>query len=155
MLLLSSDLAANLAGRAYGAPNQLRSSPPISAPRPVLRWLPYLFAAGAILWLVNLTQTAALAASPVGREQLIQTLVNTGLTQNAPAFLFVYFVLVFMFEATAAGMHGAAFYGLRGKKWWGWVVAVIVAGAWSLVLIGIPVFILLLQRQTREAYGVR
>ncbi len=121
----------------------------------MLRWLPYLFAAGAIFWLVNLTQTAALAASPVGRDQLIQTLVNTGLTQNASAFLFAYFFAVFLFETTAAVLHGAAFYGLRGKRWWGWVVAVIVAGAWSLVLIGIPVFILLLQRQTREAYGVR
>jgi hypothetical protein len=35
------------------------------------------------------------------------------------------------------------------------VVAVIVAGAWSLVLIGIPVFVFLLQRQTRKAYGVQ
>ena len=132
----------------------MRSSPPSPAPSPWLRWLPYVFAAGAIFWLVNLTQTAALAASPVGRGQLEQTLVNTGLTQNASAFLFVYFAAVFMLEATAAGLHGAAFYGLRGMRWWGWVVAVIVAGAWSLVLIGIPVFVFLLQRQTRKAYGV-
>jgi hypothetical protein len=120
----------------------------------VLRWLPYLFAAGAIFWLVNVTQTAALAASPVGRGQLEQTLVNTGLTKNASAFLVIYFAAVFTFEVTAAGLHGAAFYGLRGRKWWGWLIAVIVAGAWSLVLIGIPVFVFLLQRQTRKAYGV-
>ena len=133
----------------------MRSSQPTTAPSPLVRWLPFLFAAGAIFWLVNLTQTAALAASPVGRDELIQTLANTGLTQNASAFLAIYFVAVFMFEATAAGLHGAAFYGLRRKRWWGWVVAVIVAGAWSLVLIGIPVFVYLLQRQTRAAYGVR
>jgi len=132
----------------------LRSSPPTAAPRPVYRWLPYLFAAGAIFWLVNLAQTGALAASPVGRGQLEQTLVNTGLTQNASALLAIYFVTVLMFEATLAGLHGAAFYGLRGMRWWGWVVAVIVAGAWSLVLIGIPVFVFLLQRGTRQAYGV-
>lgn len=132
----------------------MRSSPPSPAPSPVLRWLPYLFAAGAIFWLVNVTQTAALAASPVGRGQLEQTLVNTGLTKNASAFLVIYFAAVFTFEVTAAGLHGAAFYGLRGKKWWGWLIAVIVAGAWSLILIGIPVFIFLLQRQTRKAYGV-
>jgi hypothetical protein len=116
--------------------------------------LPFLFAAGAIFWLVNLTQSAALAASPVGRGQLEQTLVHTGLTQNASAFLVIYFAAVFMFEATAAGLHGAAFYGLRSRRWWGWVVAVIVAGGWSLVLIGIPVFVFLLQRQTRKAYGI-
>jgi hypothetical protein len=132
----------------------LTSNPPTPAPSPLLRWLPFLFAAGAIFWLVNLTQTAALAASPVGRGQLEQTLVNTGLTQNASAFLVIYFAAVFMFEATAAGLHGAAFYGLRGRRWWGWVIAVIVAGGWSLVLIGIPVFVFLLQRQTRKAYGI-
>ena len=132
----------------------MRSSPPSPSPSPWIRWIPYLFAAGAIFWLVNVTQTAALAASPVGRGQLEQTLINTGLTQNASAFLAIYFAAVFMFELTAAGLHGAAFYGLRAMRWWGWVVAVIVAGAWSLVLIGIPVFVFLLQRQTRKAYGV-
>ena len=132
----------------------MRSSPPVATPRPVLRWLPYLFAAGAIFWLVNLAQAAALAAAPVGRAQLEQTLVNAGITQNSTALLTVYFVAVFLFEGTAAGLHGAAFYGLRAKRWWGWVVAVIVAGAWSLVLVGIPVLVFLLQRQTRQAYGV-
>ena len=132
----------------------MRSSPPSPAPSPLLRWLPYLFAAGAIFWLVNLTQTAALAASPVGRGQLEQTLANAGLTQNASAFLVIYFAAVFTFEVTAVGLQAAAFYGLRGRRWWGWVVAVIVAGGWSLLLIGIPVFVFLLQRQTRQAYGV-
>ena len=132
----------------------MRSSPPSPSPSPWLRWIPYLFAAGAIFWLVNITQAAALAASPVGRAQLEQTLINAGLRQNPSVFLVIYFAAVFMFELTAAGLHGAAFYGLRAKRWWGWVVAVIVAGAWSLVLIGIPVFVFLLQRQTRKAYGV-
>ena len=132
----------------------MSGSPPGPPPSPWIRWLPYLFAAGAIFWLVNLTQIAALAASPVGRSQLEQTLINTGLRQNASVFLVIYFAAVFMFEITAAGLHSAAFYGLRAMRWWGWVVAVIVAGAWSLVLIGIPVFVFLLQRQTRKAYGV-
>lgn len=121
----------------------------------MIRWLPYLFAAGAIFWLVNLTQSAALAAAPVGRAQLEQTLVSAGLTHSAPAFLVVYFVVLFVFQGTAAILHGAAFYGLRSMRWWGWVVAVIVAGAWSLVLVGIPILVFLLQRQTRQAYGVR
>lgn len=114
-----------------------------------------MFAAGAIFWLVNLTQSAALAAAPVGRAQLEQTLVSAGLTHNASTFLTIYFAIVFTFQVLAAVMHGAAFYGLRATRWWGWVVAVIVAGAWSLVLIGIPVFVFLLQRQTRQVYGVR
>jgi hypothetical protein len=133
----------------------LRSSPPAPAVSPWLRRLPYLFAAGAIFWLVNLTQSAALAAAPAGRAQLENTLISAGLTRNASAFLAVYFVIVFAFEAIAAGLHGAAFYGLRSRRWWGWVVAVIVAGAWSLVLVGIPVLVVLLRRQTRQAYGVQ
>jgi len=132
----------------------LRSTGPAPQPGAFLRWLPYLFGAGAIFWLVNLAQSAALAAAPVGRAQLEQTLTNAGLTVNVPAFLVVYFAVVFVFEITAAGLHGAAFYGLRSMRWWGWVVAVVVAGAWSLVLIGIPVLVYLLQRRTRQAYGV-
>ena len=133
----------------------MRSPDPASVPSPFLRWLPYLFGAGAIFWLVNLTQSAALAAAPVGRAQLVQTLIHAGLTSNASAFLVIYFAVVFVFEATAAGLHGAAFYGLRSRRWWGWVLAVIVAGAWSLVLVGIPVLVFLLQRRTRQAYGVQ
>ena len=133
----------------------LRSNPPATTRSPVLRWLPYLFGAGAIFWLVQLTQTAALAAAPVGRDQLQQTLVNSGLTHDVPAVLVMYFAAVFAFEVTAVGLHGAAFYGLRSMRWWGWVVAVIVAGAWSLLIVGIPVLVFLLQRQTRGAYGVR
>jgi hypothetical protein len=128
---------------------------PPSPPRsPVIRWLPYLFAAGAIFWLVNLTQSAALAAAPVGRAQLEQTLVSAGIAHNASSFLVIYFAIVFVFQGMAVALHGAAFYGLRAMRWWGWVLAVIVAGGWSLVLVGIPVFVFLLQRQTRQAYGV-
>lgn len=121
---------------------------------PLIRRLPYLYAAGAIFWLVNLTQSAALAAAPVGRAQLEQTLAAAGLTRSASSLLVVYFVIVFVFQASAVVLHGAAFYGLRARRWWGWVVAVIVAGAWSLVLVGIPILVFLLQRQTRQAYGV-
>ncbi|HEV2413708.1 MAG TPA: hypothetical protein VGX27_02805 [Candidatus Dormibacteraeota bacterium] len=132
----------------------MRNPTPAPVRSPVLRWLPYLFAAGAIFWLVQLTQSAALAAAPVGRAQLEHTLIAAGMTQNTAALLVVYFAAIFVFEATAAGLHGAAYYGLKAMRWWGWVVAVIVAGAWSLLLVGIPVLAFLLQRQTRQAYGV-
>lgn len=103
---------------------------------------------------MQLTQTAALAAAPVGRAQLEQTLIDSGMTHNVSSLLVIYFAVIFVFLVTAAALHGAAFYGLRAMRWWGWVIAVIVAGAWSLLLIGIPVFAFLLQRQTRQSYGV-
>lgn len=123
-------------------------------PNRYLRWLPYFFAAGAIFWLVQLTQAAALAAAPVGRDQMVHNLMNAGFTHNPSSALTVYFVMVFFFEISAVLLHGAAYYGLKRLRIWGWIFAVIAAGAWSLVLIGIPVLVFLLQRQTRQAYGV-
>jgi hypothetical protein len=120
-----------------------------------MRWLPFLFAAGAVFWLVQITQAAAMVAAPVGRDRLAQTLINAGITHDVSAVLTAYLVAIFALEAIAAGLHGAAYYGLRRKRPWGWIVAVLVAGAWSLVIVGIPVFAFLLQRKTREAYGVR
>ena len=133
----------------------LNPQPSVPATSPYLRYLPYLFALGAVFWLVNLTQSAAVAAAPVGRAQLEQTLVNAGLSHSAGSALVVYFAVLLMFQATAAGVHGVAFYGLRARRWWGWVVGVLVAGAWSLVVVGIPVLVFMLRRQTRQAYGVQ
>lgn len=131
----------------------MRSTPQPAA-NPWIRWLPYLFAAGAVFWLVELTQSAAMAAAPVGRAQLEQTLVNSGITHDTSTVLVVYLATILGFQGAAAALHGAAYFGLRARRWWGWVVAIIVAGAWSLLLIGIPVLAFLLQRRTREAYGV-
>ncbi|HEY0829895.1 MAG TPA: hypothetical protein VGE99_02055 [Candidatus Dormibacteraeota bacterium] len=134
----------------------MRTSPPAGqASSGFVRWLPFLFAAGAVFWLVQITQAAAMVAAPVGRDRLAQTLANAGITHDVTAVLTAYLALIFAFEAIAAGLHGAAYYGLRRKRPWGWIVAVLVAGAWSLVIVGIPVFVFLLQRKTREAYGVR
>ena len=111
-----------------------------------LRWLPYLFAAGAVFWLIELTQFAAVVAAPAGREQLRQALLTAGIT-NVNTMLTV-------LEVAAVALHGAAYYGLRAYRAWGWVVAVIVAAAWSLLLVGIPVLVFLLRRPTRQAYGI-
>ena len=134
----------------------MKSSPPSGppTPNPRLRLLPYLFAAGAIFWLVELTQSAARAAAPVWRDQVQQALVHAGITRNVTTVLVVYLAVILLFQATAAALHGAAYYGLKRLRAWGWVVAVIVAGAWSLILVGIPVLVLLFRRQTREAYGI-
>jgi hypothetical protein len=53
-------------------------------------------------------------------------------------------VMVFFFGLSAAALHGAAYYGLRSRKDWGWITAVIVSAGWSLVVVGIPVLVFLL-----------
>jgi hypothetical protein len=121
---------------------------------PVFRLLPYLFAAGAVFWLVQLTQFAAVLASPVGRDEVRQALVDAGVTQNLDSVLVVEAILVGFLQVVAAALHGTAFYGLRGYRDWGWVFAVVIAAGWCLVLVGIPVLVFLLRRPTRHAYGI-
>lgn len=118
------------------------------------RWLPYLFGAGAVFWLIELTQFAAVVAAPAGRDQLLQSLISAGIKRDLTTVLVVECALVLMFEAAAAALHAVAFYGLRRFRPWGWVAALITSVAWSLVLLGIPVLVFLLQRPTREAYGI-
>ena len=125
-----------------------------SSPRPGLRWLPYLFAAGAVFWLVELTRFGAYVAAPAGRALLEDTLVKGGVTGNVGAILAIESVIVFFFGLSAAVLHGAAYYGLKRLRAWGWVTAVIASAGWSIVLLGIPVLVLLLRRSTREAYGI-
>jgi len=119
-----------------------------------LRWLPYLFAAGAVFWLVELTRFGAYLSAPTGREVLRQTLMESGVTTNLNAALAGESVMVFFFGFSAAALHGAAYYGLRSRKDWGWITAVIVSAGWSIVVVGIPVLVFLLRRSTREAYGI-
>jgi hypothetical protein len=131
--------------------NQPQSTP---APNTRLRWLPYVFAAGAVFWLVELAQFAAIVAAPAGREQLYQPYLKAGFVRDATTMVVVEVAFIAMFEVTAAALHATAFYGLRRWRAWGWIAAVVVASAWSLVLIGLPMLVFLLQRPTRQAYGV-
>ncbi|TMB42426.1 MAG: hypothetical protein E6J53_09785 [Chloroflexi bacterium] len=126
---------------------------PSTAPS-TLRWLPYLFAAGAVFWLVELAQLSAVIAAPVGREELKQALLKAGLTSDINVWLAVETGLVFLFEVTATALHATAYYGMRKLRLWGWIAAVMVAVGWSLVLIGLPVLIFLLRRPTRQAFGI-
>jgi hypothetical protein len=119
-----------------------------------LRWLPWLYAAGAVFWLIQLTQFAAVLAAPAGREQLLKTLVNGGFTTNPAGMLIVEAVLIVFFEVAAAVLHAAAYYGLRRFRPWGWAAALVAAAVWSLVVLGIPVLAFLIRRRTRAAYGV-
>lgn len=119
-----------------------------------LRWLPFLFAAGAVFWLVELAQFAAVLAAPAGRDQLHQALVSAGIKQDLDSVIVAESVIVVAFETAAAALHAVAYFGLRRLRPWGWIAAVIVAAAWSLVLVGIPVFVVLMRRTTREAFGI-
>ena len=128
--------------------------PPRAAPPSALRWLPYLFGAGAVLWLVQLAQFAAIVAAPNGRDELHQAMVRTGVRGDLSTLFVVELFIVFFFVGAAASMHAIAYFGLRAHKPWGWVAALIVSAGWSLVLIGIPVLYVLAKATTRRAYGI-
>jgi hypothetical protein len=125
------------------------------AATPVSRIVVWLFAAGAVLWLVNLAQTAGILAASAGRAQIADQIRQAGYTGQAAEAVFVFYVAFSIaLSVLAAALHGAAYYGLRDRKRWGWLAAVLVAGAWSLVLVGIPLLAMLLRRSTRQAYGI-
>jgi hypothetical protein len=119
-----------------------------------LRWLPFIFGAGTVFWLIQLVQFAAVIAAPAGRDQLHQALVQAGVKGDVSTWMVAEAALLFFFVGAAAALHATAYFGLRGRKSWGWIAAVIVAGAWSLILVGIPVLYVLLKSNTRRAYGI-
>ncbi|MEA2655416.1 MAG: hypothetical protein QOI23_781 [Chloroflexota bacterium] len=128
--------------------------PPTPAQPAGLRWLPFVFAAGAVFWLVYLAQSAAVIAAPAGRAQIQQQLVQAGFKADLTASLVTAAIIFFFFLIAAASLHATAFFGLRARKPWGWIVAVIVAAAWSVILVGIPILVLLLRSNTRHVYGI-
>jgi hypothetical protein len=114
-----------------------------------------LSAAAAVMFLVVLVQFAALIINPHGRDSLNQILVQAGVTAaQRPSVLVLYEVIWVLGSLVPAVLHGIAFYGLMGMRRGGWVVAFLLACAWSIVLIGIPFAILLWRRDTRAAFGL-
>jgi hypothetical protein len=111
--------------------------------------LPWLYAAGAIFCLVWATRTLAYLLAPAGRSQL------SGMSGDLrpTAVIISGFALIGM-ALVAVGLHAAAFYGLRRRARWGWLAAVVVAGFWSLLIVGLPVLLRLISRNVREAFGV-
>ncbi|MGH7764662.1 MAG: zinc-ribbon domain-containing protein [Candidatus Dormibacteraceae bacterium] len=138
-----------------GAGSQAFTTAPPPAPAAArLRWLPFLFAAGAVFWLVEIAQFAAIVVAPAGRDQLQQALATAGIKQDISTVLVLECIFVFALEGVAAALHAAAYFGLRKLRPWGWIAAVIVAMTWSLILVGIPVLVVLLRRQTRQSFGI-
>jgi len=119
-----------------------------------LRWLPFVFGAGTVFWLVQLAQFSAVVAAPNGRDRLHQAVVQAGAKGDVSTLIVVEVAIVFFFVIAAACLHATAYFGLRRHRPWGWVAAVIVAAAWSVVLVGIPVLYVLVKRSTRHAYGI-
>jgi hypothetical protein len=150
-------------------PHPLPTSPPASSPAPPsgaglsarrpatalpdLGLLPWLYAAGAVFFLVWATQALAYLLAPSGRLQLTTELARQGVGRDSQAmFLLVYGAALIGVALVAVGLHAAAFYGLRRRRWWGWLAAVVVAGFWSLLIVGIPVLLRLVSRNVREAF---
>ena len=116
-----------------------------------VRWLVWLFAAGAIYWLVQLTVSLAYALAPNGSHSIAVQLA----AQGAPASWATSFVITeIAVSALAAAVHAIVYSGLRRRRLWGWISAVVVSCLYSLVLVGIPALYLLLRRGTRTAFGV-
>jgi hypothetical protein len=111
--------------------------------------LPWLYAAGAIFCLVWATRTLAYLLAPAGRSQL------AGMSGDLrpTAVVVSGFILIGM-ALVAVGLHAAAFYGLRRKARWGWLAAVVVAGFWSLLIVGLPVLLRLISRNVRQSFGM-
>jgi hypothetical protein len=117
--------------------------------------LPWFYAAGAVFFLIWATQALAVFLSPTGRAQLLDDLSKQGYpAAEQPWVLAAQGFFVLGAAVIAAGLHATAFYGLRRVRRWGWLAAVVIAGFWSLLVVGIPVLRRLLSPPIRHAYGV-
>jgi hypothetical protein len=115
----------------------------------------FLSAAAAVLFLVLLAQTAAMVINPNGRASINQVLVQAGASPaQRPSLLVLYEVTLILISLVPAVLHGVVFYGLMGLRRGGWVVAFLLACAWSFLLIGIPFAVVLWRRDTRAAFGL-
>jgi hypothetical protein len=114
-----------------------------------------LSAATAVMFLVLLTQTAAVIANPHGRDSLNLILAQAGVPPaQRPGVLVLYEAALVLFSLLPALLHGAAFYGLMQLRRAGWMVAFLLSVVWSLALVGIPFAYLLWRRDTRAAFGI-
>jgi hypothetical protein len=117
----------------------------------VLGLLAPLYASGGVAFLVLATVALAMLVSPNGRSQLLTENANLA----APSTLMLLFALEgVLLPVLIAIPHGVAFHGLRRMTRWGWLAAVVLASFWSLILLGVPVLVRLLQPDVRRACRV-
>lgn len=121
-------------------------------PVPGLAWV---YAAGSVMWLLLLAVNAAEVAAAPTRAQMADDIRQAGYAGDLfLPMLIAYAAGMIGVPLVIAVIHAIAFYGLRARRRWGWLAAVVVAGAWSLVLVGVPVLATLLRPSVRRAYGV-
>ncbi|MBO0685122.1 MAG: hypothetical protein J2P45_18375, partial [Candidatus Dormibacteraeota bacterium] len=120
-----------------------------------LGFLPWAYACGAVLALIWATQALAMFLAPSGRAQLLQQIANQNVPESSrPGLLVFWGAFSVGLPLAAAALHAISFYGLRRTARWGWLAAVIVAGLWSVILVGIPILRRLLSPEVRRAFGV-
>lgn len=117
--------------------------------------IPWIYAVGAFLSAGVLAWVLAEGITSGGRANWNSLLAQAGIPASqfaeSRAELTVISGILLLLLAAA---HAASYQGLRAKKRWGWMLGVVLAALWSLVLVGIPVLVKLVQRQVRAAYGV-
>ncbi len=117
--------------------------------------IPWIYAVGAFLSAGLLAWVLAEGITAGGRANWNSVLAQAGIP--VPQFAASRMELTAIFGILLlllAAAHAAAYQGLRAKTRWGWMLGVVLAALWSLVLTGIPVLVKLVQRQVRAAYGV-
>ena len=138
-----------------GAQRPAPAAPPAPPPAALLAslgMLSWVYASGAVIALIFATQSLAYFLAPHGRGQMVAVMVQQGIPPaSRPVLLAIYALLLVGLPLVAAVLHGLGFYGLRRLARWGWLAAVVVAACWSLVLVGIPVLVRLLQPEVRRA----
>lgn len=144
------------AGPAGPHPAPVRPPVPEAAAAPVsLGLLPWAYACGAVLALIWATQSLAMFLNPAGRAQLLQQITNQNVPESSrPGLLVFWGAFSVGLPLAAAALHAISFYGLRRTARWGWLAAVIVAGLWSVILVGIPILRRLLSLEVRRTFGV-
>ena len=117
--------------------------------------IPWIYAVGAFLNAGLLAWVLAEGITSGGRANWNSTLAQAGIPASQFAASRIELTVIFgVLLLLLAAAHAAAYQGLRAKKRWGWILGVVLAALWSIVLTGIPVLAKLVQRQVRAAYGV-
>lgn len=117
--------------------------------------IPWIYAVGAFLDAAMLAWVLAEGVTSGGRANWNSALAQAGIpaSQFDPSRIELTVMLGIVLLLLTAG-HAVAYQGLRARTRWGWILGVVMAALWSLVLAGIPILAKLVQRQVRAAYGV-
>ncbi|MGH7904042.1 MAG: hypothetical protein ACREPA_07945 [Candidatus Dormibacteraceae bacterium] len=148
-MLDAADARCRTCGRARERTGRSRRGMPADF---LPRFVTNLFAAAAILLLVGEAQLAAYLVAPGGPPQLLAGLGRAGFTYSDPQTAIWELTVL---PPLGCALHIAAYFGLRARRAWGWILALLVSLLWCFFLVGLPVLFLLVRRGTRRAFGMR